>query len=134
MIRACIDVQASEYIDKYKEENELVKAAKDMEKQLKQKVQDEVARIIIEKKGEPLLIAENDDPLSQIKVEVVQANDKMVESIKKFKTTNKTCDVMRAKSLRLDTNICVYWRLNCLSSDILVQDVRIDNIAPVEDK
>lgn len=37
-------------------------------------------------------------------------------------------------SLHLETNGHVYWRLNCLSSDIVVQDLEIHNIAPAKEK
>lgn len=75
---------------------------------MKQKSAREVARTITEKNGESLSNAEHEDPLSQIKAELVQMEDEKVETIKKFKTRNKTCDAMCTESLHLHTNGCVY--------------------------
>lgn len=83
------------------EEKDLVQAAKEKENKLEKKVQDEVARINIEKKlrkkSEPL--QEYDDPFSQIKAEDVKRNDEILESTNKFNTRIKACDTMRTNSL-----------------------------------
>lgn len=132
-IRSWIDDQNSEHAGKAKEQKEKINSAKDKEKHLKLKMQDEVAKAIMERNA-PLTISEHEALVSQIKLEVAQAHVEMLESTIMYRKRNRTSEAVRTESIYNEPNGRVHWRLNCMSesSQMLVQDVGAGNISTEE--
>lgn len=135
-IRNWMENQVSKAAEKAKEHKERVIAAKDKEKRLKQKIQDEIAKAIIEKNGDLLSVSENDAVISKIKREAAQAHSELLESIGLKSKNNQSSDALRTEPIYLGTTGCAYWRLKCLSSksDILLQDVGTGDTSASDEK
>ncbi|XP_055806296.1 uncharacterized protein LOC129874929 isoform X2 [Solanum dulcamara] len=120
-IRDWIVDQNSKFAVKAKEAKEKVTAAKDEEKRLKQKMQNEIAQVIIAKNGAQLSISEHEAVVSQIKREAAEAQASVVES----KNTYSKC-----------TDGNVYWTLKCYGdkSILLCQDVGTGDTAASDEK
>nr|XP_016439054.1 PREDICTED: uncharacterized protein LOC107764996 [Nicotiana tabacum] len=86
-IRDWIDDQNAKFAERAKEAKEKVIAAKDEEKRLKQKMQDQIAQALIAKNGAPLSILEHETIVSQIKSEAAEAH----ASVKESKNTYSKC-------------------------------------------
>ncbi|KAJ9147373.1 hypothetical protein P3X46_029546 [Hevea brasiliensis] len=126
-LRSWIDDQNSKFIEREKEAREKVLAAKDKEKQLKKKVQDEVAKAIIAKakNGAPFTVSEHEAIVSQIKKEAAQARAEMMEAMGMVPQKRQRSDAVRTDPILLDVNGRAFWRLKGYSDqpDILLQDV-----------
>ncbi|KAH1031004.1 hypothetical protein J1N35_043178 [Gossypium stocksii] len=81
-LRNWIDKQNSEFVDSEKEAKENILVARDKEKQLRQKMQDEVAKAIIEKSGASLSVSEHEVLVRQIKREVIQVHEDVCQAIR----------------------------------------------------
>ncbi|XAR51553.1 hypothetical protein NMG60_11006211 [Bertholletia excelsa] len=122
--RSWIDEQNSKFVEKVKEARERVLAAKQKEKQLKSKMQNEVAKAIIAKNGVPLSISEHESIVSQIKSEAAQVHAEMLESEGMVPTDKERSDAVRTAPIIFDIDGHVYWRLKGYpdESNILLQD------------
>ncbi|KAJ0684012.1 putative WHIM1 domain-containing protein [Helianthus annuus] len=81
-IRNWIDEQNAKFSEKRKEAKDKLSVAKDKEKSLKQKMQDDIAKAIIAKEGVPLTIKEHDAIVSKIKDKAAEAHAEMLASEK----------------------------------------------------
>ncbi|XP_058187908.1 uncharacterized protein LOC131304613 isoform X2 [Rhododendron vialii] len=135
-IRSWIDDQNSKLAEKVKEANERVVAAKHKEKQLKQKMQDEVAEAIIAKSGAPLSISEHEAIVTQIKTKAAQAHAEILESKSMVTKEKQRPDAVRRKPILLDASGRIYWRLKGYSdkSNLLLQDVGSSDTAGLSEK
>ncbi|XP_035837482.1 uncharacterized protein LOC118485463 [Helianthus annuus] len=73
-IRNWIDDQNVKYVENRKEAKEKHSVAKDKEKTIKQKMQDDIAKAIIAKEGVPLTLAKHDAIVSKIKNKAAEAH------------------------------------------------------------
>ncbi|XP_012077943.1 uncharacterized protein LOC105638706 isoform X2 [Jatropha curcas] len=124
-LRSWIDDQNSKFVERGKEAKEKVLAAKDKEKQLKQKVQDEVAKAIMAKNGAQFSVSEHEAIVSQIKREAAQAHKEMLEAMGTVPKKRQRSDAVRTDPLLLDENGHAFWRLKGYNDkpDILLQDM-----------
>ncbi|KAH7851125.1 hypothetical protein Vadar_007631 [Vaccinium darrowii] len=124
-IRSWIDDQNLKVVQNVKEAKEKVLASKQKEKQLKQKMLDEVAKAIIAKNGAPLSISEHEAVVLQIKTEVAQAHAEIIGSQDMGPNGIKGSAAVRTEPILLDNNGRTYWKLNGYSdnSNIQLQDV-----------
>ncbi|KAL9812450.1 putative transcription factor & chromatin remodeling DDT family [Arabidopsis thaliana] len=111
VMRNCIDSQNIESVERKKEAKEKINAAKDKEKQLKQKLQDELAQAVKAKNGIPLLITEHDAIVSRINAETQESQG--------------SDDAVRTNPVELDDNGLIFWRLKSYNDEqnILLQDL-----------
>ncbi|KAL8483956.1 hypothetical protein ACS0TY_026590 [Phlomoides rotata] len=79
-VRTWMEDQNTKLAEKVKEAKHKVSAARDMEKSLKQKIRDDLAKAIIAKHDKPLSISEDEAIVSQIKHETEEACAKLLES------------------------------------------------------
>ncbi|GAV75644.1 zf-4CXXC_R1 domain-containing protein [Cephalotus follicularis] len=135
-LRKWIDGQKSKFSEREKEAKERVNAAKDKEKQLKQKLQDEVAKAIIVKNDAPLSVAEHEAVISQIKIEASKAHAEMVEATGMVPKKRQRSDAVRTDPLLLDVNGRAFWRLKCHTRepDVLLQDMETWNAVVPNEK
>ncbi|XP_021992626.1 uncharacterized protein LOC110889418 isoform X2 [Helianthus annuus] len=81
-IRNWIDEQNAMFSEKRKEAKDKLSVAKDKEKSLKQKMQDDIAKAITAKEGVPLTIKEHDAIVSKIKDKAAEAHAEILASEK----------------------------------------------------
>ncbi|CAL9224334.1 unnamed protein product [Arabidopsis halleri] len=130
VMRNCIDSQNIESVERKKEAKEKINAAKDKEKQLKQKLQDELAQAVKEKNGIPLLITERDAIVSRINAETKEVYSEMQNAIDMLsKKSQGSDDAVRTNPVELDDNGLIFWRLKSYNDEpnILLQDLGIWN-------
>ncbi|KAJ4961799.1 hypothetical protein NE237_021709 [Protea cynaroides] len=124
-LRNWIEEQNSRFVEREKQAKEKVLAAKDKEKCLKWKLQDEVTKAILLKNDTPLSISEHQDLVSNIKVEVAKAHAETLEAMGMVPNKKQRSDAVRTDPVLLDEDGCVYWNLRGYSSEsnILLQDI-----------
>ncbi|XP_024037214.1 uncharacterized protein LOC18039540 isoform X3 [Citrus clementina] len=122
-LRNWIDDQNSEFVEKVKESREKFVAAKEKEKKLKQKLQDEVAKAIITN-GAPLSISEHEAIVSEIKRKAAEAHSEMTEAKGMAFKKKQRSDAVRTEPIIKEDNGCAFWRLKGYNGGraILVQD------------
>lgn len=124
-IRDWINNQELKFAQIAKQAKEKVLAAKDKEKNLKQKMMNELAEAIIARDGASLSISEHDEIISRIKCKADQAHKEMLESMNMVPKAKERSQAVRTRPILVDTDGRAFWRLNCYSekSSILVQDI-----------
>ncbi|KAH0717263.1 hypothetical protein KY285_013294 [Solanum tuberosum] len=135
-IRDWIDDQNSNFAVKAKEAKEKVVAAKNEEKRLKQKMQNEVAQAIIAKCGALLSLSEHEAIFSEIKRELAEAHASVVESMNTYSKCNQRSEAVRTEPFFSGTDGKVYWTLKCYGdkSILLCQDVGTGDTAESDEK
>ncbi|KAK2663027.1 hypothetical protein Ddye_001601 [Dipteronia dyeriana] len=125
-LRSWIDDQNSKFVEREKQAKENVVAAKEKEKQLKKKLQDEVAKAIIDKNGAPLSIDEHEAIISKIKSETAQVHSEMLEALGMVPQKRQRSDAVRTDPILLEDNGHAFWRLKGYAGEpyILLQDLQ----------
>ncbi|XP_073018598.1 uncharacterized protein [Primulina eburnea] len=122
-IRNWIDDQNRRHAEKVKEARQLVTEAKDMEKSLKQKMQDDIAKAIIINNSSCLSISEHEAIVYRIKAEAAQAHAKVLKPMGMM-NNNKKSDAVRIEPIYKGHGGHAYWKLNCIGkSDVLHQNI-----------
>ncbi|KAJ6406197.1 hypothetical protein OIU84_009843 [Salix udensis] len=130
-LRSWIDDENSRFFERKKEAKEKVLAAKDKERLLKRKMQDEVAKAIIEQNSAPDSVSNHKELVSQIKSEAVQARAEMLEA-RGMVQEKRPSNAVRTDPVHLDVDGRAFWKLNG-QSVILLQDMGAWNsVAPSE--
>lgn len=133
-LRSWIDDENSKFLERKKGAKEKVYAAKEKEKNLKKKMQDEVAKAIIEKNGAPNSVSNHKELVSQIKSEAAQAHAEMLEAMG-MAQKKRLSNAVRTDPVLLDVDGRAFWKLNGHDgqSAILLQDMGAWNsVAPSE--
>ncbi|GMI85479.1 hypothetical protein HRI_002217200 [Hibiscus trionum] len=134
-MRNWIDKQNSKFIDSGKETKEKILASRDKEKQLRQKMHDEVAKVITEKGGAPPSISEHETLITQIKKEAAQVHEDLLQAMAMLPRKRQRSDAVRTSPILLDLNGCAFWKLRGYTGEnhILLQDIGTsDPVAPGE--
>ncbi|PWA87591.1 DDT domain, subgroup [Artemisia annua] len=124
-VRSWIDDENTKFAEKKKEAREKLCAAKNKEKTLKQKMQDEIAKAIIANEGVPMTIKEHDSVVSKIKKKAAEAHAEMLECQKMGPQDKEKPDAVRIVPAFKDDKGHMYWRLKGCSDNpgILLQDI-----------
>ncbi|XP_022738994.1 uncharacterized protein LOC111291471 isoform X2 [Durio zibethinus] len=133
-----IDEQNSKFVDKEKKAKVELLAQREkernMEKEMKKKLQDEIAKAILMKNGAPLSISENEDLLSRIKSEVAQT----LEVAHTLASALEVSETVLEEPIFWDGHshkLYKFWRLRGYSgeADVLLQDIEgRDSVAAKE--
>ncbi|XVF12330.1 hypothetical protein REPUB_Repub08aG0107200 [Reevesia pubescens] len=140
--RSWIDEQNSKFVEKEKKAKEKLLAQREkernLEKEMKKKLQDEIAKAILMKNGVPLSISENEDLVSRIKSEVAQTLEVAHTLASALEVSDIVIEVMPKEDWRSDAvrsepifwdghghKFQKFWRLRGYSgeTDILLQDI-----------
>ncbi|XP_021292531.1 uncharacterized protein LOC110422844 isoform X2 [Herrania umbratica] len=136
--RSWIDEEHSKFVEKEKKAKEELLARRDkernLEKEMKRKLQDEIAEAILMKNGAPLTISENEDLVSKIKSEVAQTLEvahtlaSALEMSEMVIEEDWRSDAIRSEPIFWDGHghkFEKFWRLRGYSgeTDILLQDI-----------
>ncbi|XP_039046535.1 uncharacterized protein LOC120186728 [Hibiscus syriacus] len=152
--RSWIDEQNSKFVEKEKKMKEKLLSRRErernMEKAMKQKLQDEIAKAIIMKNGAPLSISENEELISRIKKEVAQTLEvaytlagtlevsETVDEVMPKEEEDCRLDAVRSEPIFWDGHghkYLKFWRLrgHLGESNILLQDIEVgDSVAAKE--
>ncbi|KAM0032468.1 putative transcription factor C2H2 family [Helianthus debilis subsp. tardiflorus] len=136
-IRNWIDDENVKFAEKRKEAKEKLSVAKDKEKTIKQKMQDDIAKAIIAKEGVPLTLVEHDAIVSKIKNKAAEAHAEMLACKEMVPVDKSRPDAVRAEPIFRDNSGHMYWRLKGCSENpgILLQDIGTgDHTVEVVDK
>ncbi|KAJ0694099.1 putative WHIM1 domain-containing protein [Helianthus annuus] len=122
-IRNWIDDQNVKFVEKRKEAKEKLSVAKDKEKTIKQKMQDDIAKAIIAKEGVSHTLAEHDAIVSKIKNKVAEAHVEMLACKEMVPVDKSRPDAVRVTPIFRDNSGHMYWRLKGCSENpgILLQ-------------
>ncbi|KAK9106945.1 hypothetical protein Syun_022956 [Stephania yunnanensis] len=122
-LRSWIDEQNSKAIERRKKAKEKVLAAKEKERGIKCKMQNNIAKAILLKNGAPLSVSEHENLVSKIKSETAEAHARTLEAVDMLQ--KETSDVVRTSPLFLDKNGHAFWRLRGYSVEptILCQEI-----------
>ncbi|KAM7475379.1 hypothetical protein LguiB_022622 [Lonicera macranthoides] len=141
VLRSWIDEQNSEYVKEAKKAKEtILPAQKEKEKNMKRKVQNEVARAIIMNNGVPLSIAEHENLVFKIRAEAAQT---LAETLEETETLMKTLpketprsDAVRSEPILFDASGRIFWKLRGYdgSLDILLQDIGSGELVTCKDR
>ncbi|XWS75441.1 hypothetical protein CRYUN_Cryun01aG0088300 [Craigia yunnanensis] len=134
-LRNWIDKQNSKFVDREKEAKENIRVARDKEKQLRQKIQDEVAKAIIEKSGAPLSVSKHETLITHIKKEAAQVHADVLQAMGMLPKKRQRSDAVRTAPIILDVSGHAFWRLSGYTSEkyIFLQDIgTLDPVAPDE--
>ncbi|KAK8521364.1 hypothetical protein V6N12_005272 [Hibiscus sabdariffa] len=141
--RSWIDEQNSKFVDKEKKAKEKLLSRRErernMEKEMKKKLQDEIAKAIIAKNGAPLSISENEELILRIKKEVAQTLEvayTLAGTLEVSETVDEEEEDCRLDAVRSepifwdcdDHKFLKFWRLrgHLDETDILLQDIDIE--------
>ncbi|KAI3500113.1 hypothetical protein L1887_35929 [Cichorium endivia] len=124
-VRNWMDDQNTEFAEKRKEARSKLSDAREKEKSLKQKMQDDVAKAIIKRDGAPLTLLEHDAIVSKIKKEAAKAHAEMLACKEMVPIDKERPDAVRTEPVFRDNNGHFYWRLKGCSDKhgILLQDI-----------
>ncbi|KAH0938071.1 hypothetical protein HID58_005532 [Brassica napus] len=124
-MRNFIETKSVESEAQRREAKEKAAAAKEKEKQLRQKMQGDLAKAHMERNGAPLSIEEHHAILSQIKAEVKEAHDKMLEAKGMISRKRQRCDAAGTDPILLNDDGLVLWKLKCFEEEpkFLLQDL-----------
>ncbi|VVB09181.1 unnamed protein product [Arabis nemorensis] len=124
VLRNCID--NIEAIERKKEAKEKLNAAKDKEKQLKQKLQDELAKAVTENNGIPLTLEKRIAIVSQMNAESEEVRSEMQTAMDMLpKKSQGYDDALRTNPVEVDDNGLRFWKLKSFNEEpnILVQEL-----------
>ncbi|XP_013618674.1 PREDICTED: uncharacterized protein LOC106325193 isoform X2 [Brassica oleracea var. oleracea] len=124
-MRNFIETKSVESEAQRREAKEKAAAAKEKEKQLRQKMQGDLVKAHMERNGAPLSIEEHHAILSQIKAEVKEAHDKMLEAKGMISRKRQRCDAAGTDPILLNDDGLVLWKLKCFEEEpkFLLQDL-----------
>ncbi|XP_021905575.1 uncharacterized protein LOC110820426 isoform X2 [Carica papaya] len=128
--RNWIDEQCSKFVQREKEEEKVI-AEKEKVRSMKKKLQNEIAKAVLMKNVVPLSIAEHEDLLLKIKLEVAKALEVVQTLAGTLEPTNAVLqkehrsDAVRSEPILFDGHGGKFWRLKGYTSemDILLQDL-----------
>ncbi|GAB4831752.1 hypothetical protein Ancab_005764 [Ancistrocladus abbreviatus] len=134
-MRNWIDDQILKFAEQQKEAKGRLVAAKDKEKVMKQKLQDEIAKVILAKNAAPLTISEHESIVSEIKIEAERAHAEIVEARGLVPKRKQRSDALRTQPIVLDAKGHVYWRLKAYNNpDLVLQDLGCEDLVACNEK
>ncbi|KAH9622722.1 hypothetical protein KSS87_018568 [Heliosperma pusillum] len=132
LLRDCIEEQNLKFIEEGKEAKESLNAAKEKEKLVKRKLQEDIAKALMAKNGAPLTLSEHDSIVSEIKAETKRVQEEISNAMGVVSKKRLRSDAARTEPIILDDDGRVYWRLKGLGdASLLLQDVGgIQEVSP----
>ncbi|RZB70907.1 uncharacterized protein LOC114381176 isoform X1 [Glycine soja] len=135
-LRSCIEDQNSRHAEEVKEAKNKIAAAKEKEKGLRQKLQNEMVKAVLSNVA-PLRMEKHDALLKKMKSEVAQAHAVVLKLKGTIPKGKHSSDAMRIEPACLDNNGQVFWKLKSYNSEcaVLLQDIKIKDetaTAPAE--
>ncbi|KAJ0242932.1 Zinc-finger domain of monoamine-oxidase A repressor R1 protein [Hirschfeldia incana] len=135
-MRNFIETKSVESEAQRREAKEKAAVAKEKEKQLRQKMQGDLVKAHIDRNGAPLSIEEHQAILTQIKAEVKEAHDKMLEAKGMISTKRQRCDAAGTDPILLNDDGLVLWKLKCFEEEpkFLLQELGIFGDLSLDEK
>ncbi|TQD77219.1 hypothetical protein C1H46_037226 [Malus baccata] len=131
MLSGWIEDQNEKWVQRKRDAKEKVAKAKDKERDLKKKLQEEMTKRIIANNGYPVRISERNSIVSKITSKAAQAHTEVVEAMAMLPKSNEICEAVRIEAYVLDVHGRAFWKLNAdFGEDILLQDMGTWDGAP----
>ncbi|KAH1192966.1 Cell division cycle-associated 7-like protein [Glycine max] len=127
-LRSCIEDKNSRHVEEVKEAKTRIAAAKEKEKGLRQKLQNETVKAVLSN-ATPLKMEKHDALLKKMKSEVAQAHAEVLELKGTIPKVKHSSDAMRIEPEFLDNNGQVFWKLKSYNGEcaVLLQDIKIQD-------
>ncbi|XP_058778895.1 uncharacterized protein LOC131652920 isoform X2 [Vicia villosa] len=137
-LRSYIDDQNAILAEEKKASRSKVAEAREKERCLKQKLQDEMAKAIISN-GATFSISEYDALLTRIKGEAAKAHTELLEVKGTIPKGNQYCDAVRIEPEYFDNTGKTFWKLRSCNDEyaFLLQDIKVeggDSAVQVDEK
>ncbi|KAL2976874.1 hypothetical protein AAZX31_13G033500 [Glycine max] len=125
-LRSCIEDQNSRHAEEVKEAKNKIAAAKEKEKGLRQKLQNEMVKAVLSNAA-PLRMEKHDALLKMMKSEVAQAHAVVLKLKGTIPKGKHSSDAMRIEPACLDNNGQVFWKLKSYNSEcaVLLQESNV---------
>ncbi|KAK8324498.1 hypothetical protein V6Z12_A12G303000 [Gossypium hirsutum] len=145
--RSWIDKQNLKFVERQKKAKEKLLSQREkernLEKEMKKKLQDEIAKAILMRNGAPLSISENEELLSRIKSEVAQTLEvarTLASTLEVSETVvdeeDEPLNPVRSEPIFWDGHGHRFWKLRSYSSetDVLLQDIEGSDLVAAKEK
>nr|KJB52968.1 hypothetical protein B456_008G285600 [Gossypium raimondii] len=145
--RSWIDKQNLKFVERQKKAKEKLLSQREkernLEKEMKKKLQDEIAKAILMRNGAPLSISENEELLSRIKSEVAQTLEvarTLASTLEVSETVvdeeDEPLNPVRSEPIFWDGDGHRFWKLRSYSSetDVLLQDIEGSDLVAAKEK
>ncbi|CAA7014942.1 unnamed protein product [Microthlaspi erraticum] len=99
---------------KRKEANQNATAARQKEKQLRQKMESDLGKAHMEETGAPLSVEEHRAIISRLQAEAEEAHDEMLAA---KAMASRRCDAVRTEPILLNDDGSALWKLNCFEEE-----------------
>ncbi|XP_057522259.1 uncharacterized protein LOC130802317 [Amaranthus tricolor] len=133
-LRTWIEEQNTKLVEKKKEAKDHINAAREKEKQVKRKMQEEFVKSLYAKNGVPLTIAEHNSIISQLKSETERARKEISEAMGLMPKKRQRSDAVRTEPVFLDGNGHAFWRLKGFGDANILQDLGMLDQIDYKDK
>ncbi|XP_072961193.1 uncharacterized protein [Typha angustifolia] len=136
-MRSWIDEENMKLIERRKVAKEKVVLARRKEKDLKEKLKNDMAKAMLSlREGAVLTISEHGNLISKIREETERAHVEMLETLELLPKKKQRRDAMRTEPIRLECNGQAYWKLegHCNSLKIMLQDCENWELVANKDK
>ncbi|KAB2001320.1 hypothetical protein ES319_D12G293900v1 [Gossypium barbadense] len=145
--RSWIDKQNLKFVERQKKAKEKLLSQREkernLEKEMKKKLQDEIAKAILMRNGAPLSISENEELLSRIKSEVAQTLEvarTLASTLEVSETVvdeeDEPLNPVRSEPIFWDGDGHRFWKLRSYSSEtnVLLQDIEGSDLVAAKEK
>ncbi|MBA0690019.1 hypothetical protein Goari_007717 [Gossypium aridum] len=145
--RSWIDKQNLKFVERQKKAKEKLLSQREkernLEKEMKKKLQDEITKAILMRNGAPLSISENEELLSRIKSEVAQTLEvarTLASTLEVSETVvdeeDEPLNPVRSEPIFWDGHGHRFWKLRSYSSetDVLLQDIEGSDLIAAKEK
>ncbi|XP_020089171.1 uncharacterized protein LOC109710810 isoform X3 [Ananas comosus] len=136
-LRSWIDKENAKFVEERKVAKGKVLAAKRKVKDLKEKVKNDVASLMLsQREGKEITISEHEDLILKIKEEAEKARAEMLNTMALFPKKKQRRDAVRTEPIFLEGNGRTYWNLEGHYSNlkIMLQDIENWDLVINEDK
>ncbi|KAM0944368.1 putative transcription factor C2H2 family [Dioscorea sansibarensis] len=135
VLRSWIDEENTKFLEQKKEDRGKASAVKQKEKDIKQKMKDEMAKAMAPREGAPLSASEHLELISKIKTEAEKSSAELAESMEVVPKKKRRMDAVRTECVFIVENERTYWKLGGSgSSDILAQEIENQDLVKGKDK
>ncbi|KAK9683237.1 hypothetical protein RND81_10G125600 [Saponaria officinalis] len=131
-MRNWIEEENLKFVEKGKEAKESLNAAKEKEKLIKRKLQEDIVKALIAKNGAPLTVSEHESIVAEVKAESKRVQDEIMDAMGLVSKKRQRSDAVRTEPIIIDDDGRACWRLKCLGdTSLLLQDVgAIEEVTP----
>ncbi|XP_039125057.1 uncharacterized protein LOC120261287 isoform X2 [Dioscorea cayenensis subsp. rotundata] len=135
VLRSWIDEENTKFLEQKKEDRGKASAVKQKEKDIKQKMKDEMAKAMAPREGAPLSASEHLELIFKIKTEAEKSSAELAESMEIVPKKKRRMDAVRTERVFIVENGRTFWKLGGSGkSDILAQEIENQDLVEGKEK